>query len=155
YTPSAAELVPWLYLTNWNSWEEVGDWYASLAAPGAKVNDAIRGFVADVTKSKETEQARMAAVYHTVASKIRYVSLSFGMGGYRRHAAADTLKNRFGDCKDKATLVVSALSELGIKAHMVLINSSSQELSEVAPSPGVFNHAIVAVPMGDHYLWLD
>jgi hypothetical protein len=155
YTPSPAELVPWLYITNWESWEEVGDWYASLAAPGAQVNDALRGFVADVTKSKDTEQARMAALYHAIAAKIRYVSLSFGMGGYRPHSAAETLKNRYGDCKDKATLVVAALSELGITAHMVLINSTTQEISRNAPWPGAFNHAIVAVPVGNEYLWLD
>jgi hypothetical protein len=154
FMPPAAEIVPWLYITNWNSWEEVGDWYAGLSAPSLQVNDAIRELVSDVTKSKSNDQDRMAALYHAIASKIRYVSLSFGIGGYRPHAAAETLKNRFGDCKDKATLLVAALSELGIKAHLVLINASSQEISLRAPSPA-FDHAIVAVPMGKDYLWLD
>jgi len=155
YTPPLSEIVPWLYITNWESWQEVGDWYASLSASSAQADESVRGFVSAIAKSKPDKQSQMAALYHAVAGQIRYVSLSFGMGGYRPHAAAETLKNRYGDCKDKATLIVAALSELGIKAHMVLINSSTEELSTRAPSPGAFNHAIVAVPMGDDYLWLD
>ena len=43
----------------------------------------------------------MAALYNYVAQNIRYVSLSFGLGRFQPHSAADVFKNQYGDCKDK------------------------------------------------------
>jgi hypothetical protein len=151
--PPADEVFSCLHVTNWNSWEDAGETYAKLVTPAAKVTDSVRRFVSDATKASRNEEERVAALYYAVATKIRYVALTFG-ASYGPHSAADTLAKGYGCCRDKAALLVAGLSELGIKAHLVLINASHQDINLDAPNP-FFDHAIVAVPSGNDYLWLD
>ncbi len=42
------------------------------------------------------------------------------VAGYRPHPAAEILRNRYGDCKDKATLLVSLLRAIGEDGRLVL-----------------------------------
>jgi hypothetical protein len=66
----------------------------------------------------------------------------------------DVLRRRFGDCKDKASLMHALLASLGIDSRLVLLRM--KRLGRVAEAPAslaVFNHAILYVP--DLDLWLD
>src|SRR5207248_195802 len=61
---------------------------------------------------------------------------------------------RFGDCKDKASLMIALLRAAGIRAELALVRT--RRIGEVAPgtaSVAIFNHAIVYLPQ--HDLWLD
>lgn len=53
---------------------------------------------------------------------IRYVGIWLGNGGIVPHPAEDILQNRYGDCKDKATLLQALLAAKGIYSQQVLIN---------------------------------
>jgi tetratricopeptide (TPR) repeat protein len=64
------------------------------------------------------------------------------------------LSNRYGDCKDKHTLLASLLDAAGIRAYPALINSG-RELDPDVPSPAQFDHVITAVPQGSGFVWLD
>ncbi len=67
------------------------------------------------------EQAR--ALYNWVATQIRYVGIYLGDGGIVPNYADDTLRNRYGDCKDKSTLLVALLAAKGIEAESAMVNS--------------------------------
>ncbi|MFQ5694570.1 MAG: tetratricopeptide repeat protein, partial [Terriglobia bacterium] len=84
----------------------------------------------------------------------RYVSLSFGVGRFQPHPAAEVFANGYGDCKDKHTLFASLLRAVGLKAYPVLIHSQRTLDAEV-PSPSQFDHLITAIPVGDELVWLD
>ncbi|MGH9535844.1 MAG: transglutaminase domain-containing protein, partial [Terriglobales bacterium] len=84
----------------------------------------------------------------------RYVSLSFGVGRYRPHAAAQVLANGYGDCKDKAALLIALLRACGIPADFALLSTASR-LQRAVPAVQGFDHAIVAVPDGSAYQFLD
>jgi hypothetical protein len=87
-------------------------------------------------------------------SSTRYVGLEFGVHGYKPYRAAQVMARGFGDCKDKANLLVSLLGEIGVRAELALVRTRSR--GPIAASPAsleVFNHAIVYVPELD--LWLD
>ena len=61
---------------------------------------------------------------------------------------------RFGDCKDKASLMIALLRSACIEAEIALVRTRS--LGDVVGEPAsiaIFNHAIVYVPRYD--LWLD
>jgi hypothetical protein len=92
------------------------------------------------------------AVYHYVTS-LRYVAVPLGVNSHRPHAAANVLRNRYGDCKDKANLFNALLRALGIQADLVLVPRFSQAHEA---TPGLaFNHAISRVRLGSDVIWAD
>ena len=136
------------------NWSALGQWYWRLADPQAQPDDAVRAKVAALTAGLPDDPARMRAIYSFVASRIRYVSLSFGIGTYRPHAAGEVLRNDYGDCKDKATLLIAMLRAAGMDARFALVDSVFAVEPEVA-APAQFDHVIVAVPQKQGYLFLD
>ncbi len=69
---------------------------------------------------------------------------------------AETLRRRFGDCKDKAVLLTALLRAADIPAYVALLNAGEDEADVEGSLPGLgtFNHAIVVVP-GTPALWID
>jgi transglutaminase-like putative cysteine protease len=61
---------------------------------------------------------------------LRYVAVPLGVNSHRPHAAANVLKNGFGDCKDKANLLNALLRAQGIAADLVLVPRFAQAYPE-------------------------
>jgi tetratricopeptide (TPR) repeat protein/transglutaminase-like putative cysteine protease len=146
--------VPAVQLTTFNTWEEVGRWYASLDHDRRQPTPEIRAKADELTKGRNTDLEKTEALYDYVAKNFRYVSLSLGLGRYQPHAASDVLHNQYGDCKDKHTLLTSLLAAKGMQASSVLINSS-RKLDPDIPSPSQFDHVITLLPMGKEGVWMD
>lgn len=145
---------PDIQLTTFQSWEELGKWYAPLQKDRITVTPEIRAKALELTKDKKDPIDKIKALYEYVAPEIRYVSLSFGVGRFQPHAAGDIFANKYGDCKDKHTLLETMLEAIGIHADPVLINSSKQ-LDPDIPSPAQFDHVITLVTLGKQKIWLD
>jgi hypothetical protein len=65
-------------------------------------------------------------------------------------------ENKYGDCKDKSTLLISMLKVAGIPAYYVLIPTSSVgNLIKDFPYPFQFNHCIAAIKREDKYNFFD
>lgn len=146
--------APAVQMTTFASWEELGRWYAPLVAERAAPTPEIRAKAVELTRGRTTDLERLEALYDFVAGDFRYVSLSFGVGRYQPHAANSVLVDRYGDCKDKHTLLASLAEAVGLHAYPVLINSS-RKLNPEMPSPAQFDHMITAVPLGNTWIWLD
>lgn len=147
-------MKPDVQVTTFRSWEEVGAWYRALAAPRAVVSPAIQAKADALTKGLKTPEEKLQAIFNDVALHIHYVSLSFGIGRYQPHDAAETLDNEYGDCKDKHTLLVALLKAAGMEAWPVLIPSSRQ-LDAATPSPAQFDHVITLVQLNGKQVWMD
>jgi tetratricopeptide (TPR) repeat protein len=148
------EIRPDVQLTTFQSWDEVGQWYAELQRDRIVPDDKIKVKAEEIIKGLTTEKEKAQALYEYVAKNFRYVSLSLGQGRYQPHAAADVMVNQYGDCKDKHTLLASMLAATGLRAYPVLMNSS-RKLDADIPSPGQFDHVISAIPLGKETLWAD
>jgi tetratricopeptide (TPR) repeat protein len=136
------------------SWAEVGRWYGGLEHDRRIVTAEVRAQADDIVKGKTGDREKAQALYQWVARNIRYVSLSFGVGRYQPHAAAEVLSHRYGDCKDKATLLETFLEAEGMRAQAALINSRMQVEADV-PSPLQFDHAITYLELDGQPTWLD
>src|SRR5262245_19317920 len=67
----------------------------------------------------------------------------------------ETLKRKYGDCKDKSTLLVALLRAAEIPANVALLNVGGwTDADEELPGLGLFDHAIVEVPGNPEY-WID
>lgn len=148
------EIHPHVQLTTFQSWEEVGQWYAGLQKDRIVPDEKIKVKAEEVIKGLQSEQDKVRALYEYVAKNFRYVSLSLGQGRYQPHPAADIMVNQYGDCKDKHTLLAAMLASSGLRAYPVLMNSS-RKLDADIPSPGQFDHVITAIPLGNETLWAD
>lgn len=146
--------APQILLTTFRSWDEVGAWYRSLEQPQEEVTPSIRAKAAELTKGLTQEVDRVRALYEFVATRIHYVGLSFGMGRFQPHSAADVLSNGFGDCKDKHTLLATMLKAAGLEAWPALMRASGDIDSRV-PAVGQLDHLVTVVPLGRGLLWLD
>ena len=81
-------------LTTFASWEELGRWYGDLERPQRTPTPEIRRKAAELTADRATDLEKLEALYEYVATNFRYVSLSFGVGRYQPHAAAEVLRNQ-------------------------------------------------------------
>jgi len=146
--------LPDVQLTTFKSWEAVGRWYAGLEKGRTDPSPDIRAKTAALIEGRTTELEKIQALYEYVSKSIRYVSLSFGVGRYQPHTAAEVFANQYGDCKDKHTLLASMLQAAGIPSNAVLI-SYEHKLDPSMPSPAQFNHMITTVPIGKELIWMD
>ncbi len=140
--------------STFQSWAEVGTWYANLEKDRRVPSTDVRAKANEIVRGKTSELEKTEALYQWVSSNIRYVSLSFGVGRYQPHAASEVLTNRYGDCKDKTTLLQSFLEAEGIHGHAALINSRGSFDADV-PTPLQFDHAITFVSIAGKDEWLD
>jgi tetratricopeptide (TPR) repeat protein len=152
--PDPDEVHPDVQMTTFQSWDEVGQWYAALQRDRVVPDEKIKLKAEEIIKGLTTEKEKAQALYEYVAKNFRYVSLSLGQGRYQPHAAADVMVNEYGDCKDKHTLLASMLAAAGLRAYPVLMNSA-RKLDVDVPSPGQFDHVISAIPLGAETLWAD
>ena len=152
--PRPDEDRPDIQLTTFETWEQIGRWYASLEKDRRAPTPEVRAKAAELTKGLNTDLDKTEALYDYVSKNFRYVSLSLGVGRYQPHAAADVLHNQYGDCKDKHTLLASLLEAEGLHADSVLINSM-RKLDPDIPSPSQFDHVLTMLPLGKQEIWMD
>lgn len=155
--PPLGEVVPLLMFSTAESWEDVYKWYKELAEPQEQADEAVKAKVAELILGKTTDEEKVKAIFEFVASEIRYVAIELGQGAYQPYSATHVLKYKYGDCKDKVTLLVTMLREAGIDAYHVLISPALHRKADPdIPSIGQFSHVIAAVEVEDDgYVWLD
>ncbi|MBX3185938.1 MAG: DUF3857 domain-containing protein [Labilithrix sp.] len=151
--PAIAESLGHVHVSTYKSWDDMGRWYWGLVKDQFTADDEVRRRVAEITKGLTDDKAKVRAVYGFVVQKTRYVALEFGIHGFKPYRCAQIFARGFGDCKDKATLIVTMLKELGIPATIVIVRTGLRgdfgtEPASLAP----FDHAIAYVPSMDLYL---
>ncbi len=133
-----------------SNWQQMGDWYLNLTNGRRDPSPEIKQTVSSLTASAKTPLDKMRAVAAFVQSNIRYVAIELGVGGVQPHPAADIFAHRYGDCKDKATLMASMLHEIGVDSYYVVINAERGAVTSQTPAYiGAFNHAILAIKLPD------
>jgi len=130
------------------SWEEAGRENHQLYTDSDKPGTEIVSQVETLAAGKSDDLSKIDALYNFVSRQIRYVAIEIGIGGYQPHPAADVYKNKYGDCKDKANLLVSMLGHVGLRAYPVLVGTRGHvEADPKMPTLATFDHVIVALPI--------
>lgn len=151
--PPYTQFLQHVHVSTYKSWDEMGAWYWGLVKDQFSADDEVRRRVAEITKGKTTERDKVIAVYDYVVQKTRYVALEFGIHGFKPYRCSQIFARGFGDCKDKATLIVTMLKELGINATIVIVRTGMKgDFEDYPASLAPFDHAIAYVPSLDMYL---
>jgi hypothetical protein len=131
-----------------SSWQQMGNWYLKLTTGRRDASPEITQQVASLTASATTPLEKMKALAKFVQHDIRYVAIELGVGGWQPHAASEVFVHRYGDCKDKATLMSSMLSRIGVESFYVVINSERGSVSSDTPANvGSFDHVVLAIKL--------
>jgi Domain of Unknown Function with PDB structure (DUF3857)/Transglutaminase-like superfamily len=133
------------------TWGDVGKWETGLASGRRDGSPEIKQKVVALTANLTTELGKMQSLAQFLQSDIRYVGIELGIGGWQPHAATEVFTHRYGDCKDKATLLSAMLKESGIDSYYVIVNTRRGVVGSAMPaSPFWFNHVILAVRLPEN-----
>lgn len=154
-----AQMPPWpealgfVHVSTYPSYEALGEWYWGLSRDQLELDNETRELVRRITQGAETLEQKVFAVYDWVVRNTRYVALELGIYGYKPRRAVQTVARGWGDCKDKAVVIVAMLRELGIDSTLVIVRTGlrgrfQSSVASLAP----FDHAVAYVPALDLYL---
>jgi hypothetical protein len=127
------------------SWADVGSWYYQLANAKRQPTAEVQAATQKLLAGKNTFEEKLRALAAFAQRDVRYVAIEIGIGGYQPHDANSILANRYGDCKDKVTLMSAMLASAGIKSHYVVAETTRGVVAQEAPTVRSFNHAIIAI----------
>lgn len=157
-TPEGTYLTDQVQLSEFANWNDVASWASRVFAPAFDaVTPALRS-QADALKAAAggdpVEQVRRTLDF--VQTEVRYFGTENGVNSHRPAVPDLVLKQRFGDCKDKVSLLLSLLKLQGIEAAPLLVSTSLRDdTQKLLPSPLAFNHAVARVQVGNQSWVLD
>lgn len=131
-------------------WASIGQWYDGLGAPQTTATSEITAKAQELAGKESDFTARMEKIAEFLQREIRYVGIEIGIGGYQPHPAAAVFHNRYGDCKDKATLLIAMLNSIGVHATYVLVDTRRGFVDANVPSIDG-DHAIAAIEIPEGY----
>ena len=151
--PPWPEVAGLIHVSTYRSLQELGRWYWGLVKDQLDLDDETRRLARKVAQGATTDLEKVKAVFGWVVKNTRYVALEFGIYGYKPRRCVQTVARGWGDCKDKATVIVSMLKELGVPATLVIVRSQNRggfrsKVASLAP----YDHMIAYVPSLDLYL---
>jgi transglutaminase-like putative cysteine protease len=152
--PDSSDDAVGLDVASAGSWSDIGRWFVGLAADRLRPQGALREKARAVVAHAGTLADSVRALHRWVAQDIRYVEIALGQGGFQPRFPDTVVATGFGDCKDKATLLIDALGVIGVRAFPVLINAYHQTDSTL-PTVYAFNHEIVAIERPSGYQYVD
>jgi transglutaminase-like putative cysteine protease len=126
-------------------WRAVVTWSRDLHNSACADTASLIATVDQLCGGLTSPAAKLDAIARYVRDEIRYVAVEIGMGRFQPRPAGVTLRNKYGDCKDKATLMRAMLSLAGIPSEAVVARLEG-EIDPKLPSPFQFNHIIVGIP---------
>lgn len=138
-------------------WNSFGKW----------VNDYLLTGTQDLSPQTKQEVLQMVAgiedpiekarkVYDYVQNKTRYISVQVGIGGWKPMLASDVDRLGYGDCKALTNYTKALLEVAEIPSYYtILYGDTSKRDIQADFSSLQGNHAILAIPDGDDYVWLE
>lgn len=125
-------------------WRAIGQWMTTLEANRPDPSPEITAKVQTLIAGAPDFYTKLSRITESIQKDIRYFVVSRGIGGLQANHAADIFRNRYGDCKDKTTLLISMLQVAGIKAYYVPVDDRRGIVDPEDPSL-VGNHMITAI----------
>ena len=147
---------PWIEWSDFASWGDVARWAERLYQAPARLSPALQAAVDDIARQSPDTDARVVAVLRLVQQQVRYLGVEIGAGTHAPSAPDAVYARRWGDCKEKALLMVTMLRALGVDASPALVNTQRRgDIAHDLPNAGSFDHAITRVRVAGVDYWLD
>ena len=153
--PASHPTHPWIEFSDYASWNAVARWADAQYALDQPLPDDLKTVVERLHQLPNDEAVILTAL-RWVQDEIRYVGFFDGIHSHRPHPIDEVCRSRFGDCKDKSTVLVRLLQTVGIDAQLALVATRSrQAINDWLPTPDSFDHVVVCVSLNGKRHWLD
>ncbi|HEY3937769.1 MAG TPA: DUF3857 domain-containing protein, partial [Bryobacteraceae bacterium] len=152
--PFEVPRAPSVTISTGAPWNDLAVQYGKVI--DRQIADApVKNLVGKALNGEKDRSAIIQKLVSTLHSEVRYTGIEFADAAIIPAKPAETLSRKYGDCKDKASLLVAMLRAAGAPSYVAILNAGfEQDVAPQHPGMGMFNHAIVYVP-GSPELWID
>lgn len=134
-------------------------WYYSFLSESKEgVDEAVIKKLADsLTVGCVSDFEKVEVLYYWVQKNIKYIAFEFGTGGFIPRKPDDILRNKYGDCKDKSSLLHELTRQAGVTTYFTWIGTRDIPYSYAdVSSPVSDNHMILTyIDADSNYYFLD
>ena len=131
-----------------NQWRALGQWEEQLEAHRTDPTPEITAETQELVAGAPDLYTKLNRITSYIQKNVRYFIIVKGIGGLQAHYAGEIYRNRYGDCKDKTTLLISMLKAIDIRAYYLHVNSERGVIDPSAPSL-IGDHMITAIELPD------
>jgi hypothetical protein len=127
-----------------DQWRAIGQWVTKLQASRPDPSPEITAQTQSLIAGAPDFYTKLSRITEYIQKNIQYFIVERGIGGWQAHPASEIFRNRYGDCKDKTTILISMLQVAGIHAQYLSVDSHRGYVDPEAPSR-YSNHMITAI----------
>lgn len=148
--PPLRNTIASVTLSTLTDWGEYVEWERALLSEVFESNQQLRALARQLTEGASTPRERFDRLYRYVSQEIRYQQdYEDTIAGVRPHSCPVVLERGYGDCKDKAVLMILLGREVGLDIDFAVLRTrGAGEVHRDVPNQQ-FNHAIIYVPQQD------
>lgn len=129
------------------SWDAYGHWEKTLLGDAFPQSESLDRLARKLTEGAATPREKLDRLWAYVAQEIRYQQeYEDTIAGVKPHNASVVVERGYGDCKDKAVLLIRLARVVGLDLRFALLRTTpAGEVLREIPNQQ-FNHAIAYVP---------
>jgi len=144
------------YEGSFRSWSTFGNWMNDLWEDRDRLSKNAFEAVYPNGFDHLSPEDRARAAYDYIQNNMRYVAITYGMGGLQTMEANDTYKKGYGDCKALTNFMHSVLAYANVPTFPALVSAGSGHITIHPDRPtNSFNHVILCIPIDGDTLWAE
>jgi len=130
------------------------EWYSSMTSLTPALDSVHQDILAAELQSVATDRERLAIIYDYVRESVRYIADDYGGHSFVPHDPSLVLDHKYGDCKDRASLVSAIARLYNIPVYMALVSyTPAPQFTGVHMT--LFDHVICCYREGDADFFFD
>ena len=141
--PAGYLWAPVIFVSSTSNWADVRRWAKPHYEFDESPSTSLSAFIQEVIQSHDNKAEQVAEFIRFVQQDVRYFGIEIGQNSHIPHSPNTVFERRYGDCKDKASLLTALLKSIDVPSSPALVNSQfGATLDERNPSPILFDHVI-------------
>lgn len=144
------------YKGDFSNWKNFGNWTYALYEEKNPFSEQRAAEIKAMVTGNNDVATKVRVLYNYLQKNMRYVSIQFGIGGFKPFSTRFVDEKKYGDCKALTNYMRNLLAVVGIKSYPALINAGYNKVPASPDFPeNIFNHVILCVPGTKDSIWLE
>jgi transglutaminase-like putative cysteine protease len=143
----ADDLLAQVAVSTVESWDDYVRWERALLGDAFHTNPSLDALTDKLLADAKSPREKLDKLYQHVVEEVRYQQdYETTVAGVRPHSAPSVIERGYGDCKDKAVLLIQMARRAGLALHFAILRTTPHGRVRKEIPNQQFNHAIVYVP---------
>jgi Flp pilus assembly protein TadD/transglutaminase-like putative cysteine protease len=146
----------WVQVSTFPSWGHLATFLCQRWGPARPAESELAAKIEEIKRTTASPEDRVLLALRSIQNDVRTSRVPFGCGGLEPADPSEVFARRFGDSRDKASLLCTMLAGCGVAAAPAVTSIRHRDnLSRLLPAPDVFDHVIVRVRTEGGFAWVD